>query len=109
MQADPKLVTDVHQLTRQLDEDPYTDCFGGVLTSYNAANALRIASHREPLTVRKVASGTEVALKKCEEGLWYCELKKNRMMNHNIILVPNPKTCDPSRKNRAVFTAQPMP
>ena len=71
-------VARVHQLTRQLDEDPYTDTFWGILTGYNAANALAIAKHSNPLTVRKVASGTEIALECVTEGLWYDELVKNK-------------------------------
>ena len=73
-----EFVARVHQLTRALDEDPYTDTFWGILTGYNAANALEIARHTKPLTVKKVASGTEVALECCTEGLWYDELVKNK-------------------------------
>ena len=79
-EAGRQFVADVHQLTRKLDDDPYTDVFWGILTGYDAANALRIAQHAEPLVVRRVASGTEVALEMCHEGLWYCELKQNRMV-----------------------------
>ena len=79
-EATREFVASVHQLTRQLDDDPCTDCFWGILTGYDAANALRTAKHTEPLTVRKVASGTEVALEKCEAGVWYCELNKNKMV-----------------------------
>ena len=71
-------VARVHQLTRKLDADPYTDTFWGILTGYNAANALAIAKHSKPLTVRKVASGTEIALECVTEGLWYDELVKNK-------------------------------
>ncbi|MCP5518813.1 MAG: hypothetical protein H7A45_16340 [Verrucomicrobiales bacterium] len=71
-------VARVHRLTRQLDDDPYADCFWGILTGYNAANALAIAQESAPLTVRKVAGGTEVALEMCEEGQWFCELKPHR-------------------------------
>ena len=70
-----RFVAQVHRLTRQLDDDPYPDCCWGILTGYDAANALRIAEHQEPLTVRKVASATEIALDMCEEGRWYSELK----------------------------------
>lgn len=73
-------VAEVHRLTRRFDDDPYTDCFWGILTGYDAANALRIAQQREPLTIRKVAGGTEVALDLCEEGVWYCELNKGKMV-----------------------------
>jgi hypothetical protein len=73
-------VAEVHRLTRRLDDDPYTDCLWGILTGYDAANALRIAQQREPLTVRRVAGGTEVALDLCEEGIWYCELNKGKMV-----------------------------
>jgi hypothetical protein len=74
----------VHQLTRALDEDPFTDTFWGVLTGYNAANALAIAKHSNPLTVRKVASGTEIALECVTEGLWYDELVKNKFVRKKV-------------------------
>jgi len=79
-EATRAFVAAVHRLTRRLDDDPYTDCFWGILTGYDAANALRIAQQREPLAVRKVAGGTEVALDLCEEGVWYCELNKGKMV-----------------------------
>lgn len=79
-EAGRAFVAQVHQLMRRLDDDPYTDGFWGILTGYDATNAWRIAQHREPLTVRKVAAGTEVALEMVEEGVWYCELTKNRMV-----------------------------
>ncbi len=68
-----EFVAAVHQLTRKLDDDPYTDTYWGILTGFDAANALAIAKHREPLTIHKVASGTEIALQCCTEGLWYCQ------------------------------------
>ena len=79
-EATREFVAKVHRLTRQLDDDPYTDCFWGILTGYDATNALRIAQQKAPLTVRKVAGGTEVALEMCEQGVWYCELNKNKMV-----------------------------
>lgn len=79
-QAGREFVATVHQLTRQLDDDPYTDTLWGILTGYDAANALAIATHDVPLTVRKVASGTEIALEMCEQGLWYDELVKNKLV-----------------------------
>lgn len=79
-EAGRKFVAQIHQLTRQLDDDPYTDTRWGILTSYDAAGALRIARHTEPLTIHRVASGTEIALEMIEEGVWYCELNKNKMV-----------------------------
>ena len=75
-----EFVASVHHLARRFDSDPYTDCFWGILTGYDAANALRIARHREPLVVRKVAAGTELALEMVEQGVWYCELNRNKMV-----------------------------
>ncbi len=77
-EAGRKFVAAVHQLTRELDDDVYTDTRWGILTGYDAANALSIAQHEEPLTIRKVASGTDVELTSCVEGMWYDELQKNR-------------------------------
>jgi len=79
-EASREFVASVHQLTRRLDDDPYTDCFWGILTGYDAASALRIAKHNEPLVVHKVAGGTEIALDMCEEGVWWCELNKGKMV-----------------------------
>ncbi|HEX4613092.1 MAG TPA: hypothetical protein VH092_33195 [Urbifossiella sp.] len=79
-EAGREFVAQVHRLTRQLDDDPYTDVFWGILTGYDAANALRIASHTAPLEVRKVASGTEVALEKCESGAWFSELTAGKVV-----------------------------
>lgn len=74
-EASREFVAQVHRVTRELDADPYTDCQWGILTGFDAANALRIASGNEPLIVRKVASGTEIALDHCAEGVWFSELK----------------------------------
>jgi len=71
-------VADVSRLARAYDEDPWADTIWGILTGYDAANALAIAKHTEPLVVRKVASGTEVALEMVTEGVWYDELVKNK-------------------------------
>jgi len=79
-EANRQFIADVHRLTRRLDDDPYTDVLWGILTGYDAATALRIASHREPLEVRRVAAGTEVELALCDEGMWFCELKKEKMV-----------------------------
>ena len=56
------MVTKIHQLTRSIDDDPYTDTIWGILTGYDSENALSIAKTREPLTIERVASGTEVCL-----------------------------------------------
>jgi zinc protease len=73
-----EFVAKIHRLTRRFDDDPYTDCFWGILTGYDAANALAIAKQEQPLTIHKVASGTELAMDMVEEGVWYCELNKNK-------------------------------
>ncbi|MBV9124464.1 MAG: hypothetical protein JO112_13975, partial [Planctomycetes bacterium] len=77
-EATRQFVAEVHRLTRQLDDDPYTDLLWGILTGYDAANALRIARQEQPLVIRRVVAGTEVALEMCEEGAWYSELKPGR-------------------------------
>ena len=75
-EASEAMVRAVHKLTMEMDEDPYADVFWGILTGYDAANALEIARETKPLVIRKVASGTDVELDRCEEGRWYCELRQ---------------------------------
>jgi hypothetical protein len=78
-EASRRFVAAVHRLTRQFDEDPYTDTLWGILTGFDAANALAIAKTTEPLIVRRVTSGTALAMERVAEGVWYSELEKNRM------------------------------
>ena len=75
-----ELVVAVHRLMRRLDEDPYTDCLWGILTGYEAADALRIAKHAEPLVVRKGAAGTGLNLDVFDEGRWFSEGQKGLMV-----------------------------
>ena len=77
-EAGRRFVGQVHRLTRRFNDDPYTDCFWGILTGYDAANALRIAAYTKPLTIHKMAAATEIALDMCEAGAWYSEVEKNR-------------------------------
>ena len=79
-EASRAFVGEVHRLARGLDDDPYGDLLWGILTGFDAANALAIAKTSEPLVVRRVTSGTELAMDRVAEGVWYCELEQNRMV-----------------------------
>ena len=79
-EAGREFVAAVHRLTRRLDDDPYADVLWGILTGFDAANALAIAKTSDPLVVKRVTSGTELAMDRVVEGEWTCELKKNRMV-----------------------------
>jgi len=57
-EAGRALVTDVHRLTRELDDDPYTDTIWGILTGYDADDALRIAGRSRPLILKRGLGGT---------------------------------------------------
>ncbi len=103
-EATREFVAQVSRLTRRLDDDPYTDALWGILTGYDAACALRIARVSEPLVVRRVAAGTEVELACCEEGVWYCELNKNRMVRKLAGKDPKPEK-GPDDTTRALADA----
>lgn len=79
-EAGRELVVDVHRLTRKLDDDPYGDVQWGILTGYDAEDALRIATHREPLEVRRFGSGSCFSPEAFEEGVAYDESKQGRML-----------------------------
>jgi hypothetical protein len=79
-ETDRDFVRDAHQLTRRLDDDPYTDTIWGIITGYDAADALRIARHAGPLTAAKLLTGTVGSpLDQYNEGLMFNELKANIM------------------------------
>ena len=90
-EATRQFVAEVHCLARRLDDDPYTDAIWGILTGYDAQCALRIARRAEPLTIQRVAAGTDVELTMCREGMWYCELVKNRMVRKKAGEKPIPQ------------------
>jgi hypothetical protein len=79
-EATREFVADVNRLTRQLNDDPYTDAIWGILTGYDAKCALRIATHEEPLVIHRVSAATEVELSLCDEGVWYSELNQGKMV-----------------------------
>jgi zinc protease len=73
-----EFVAKVHQIVRHLDDDPYTDCFWGILTGYDSTNALLIAKQARPLIIHKVLSGTSMNMETMEEGRCFSELEKGR-------------------------------
>jgi len=56
-EASRDFVVKIHRMTRRLDSDPYTDALWGILTGYDAGDALRIARRTEPLHISRAASG----------------------------------------------------
>ncbi len=79
-ESNRQFVADVHRLSRQLDDDPYTDAVWAILTGYEAADALRIAQHGEPLVARRALAPTVGAqLGPFDEGIMFNELQANRM------------------------------
>ncbi|MBE3070332.1 MAG: hypothetical protein IMZ66_08860, partial [Planctomycetes bacterium] len=92
-EAGGAFVMAVHRLTRALDDDPYTDCLWGILTGYEAADALRIAEMKEPLVVRRGAAGTGINLGLFDEGVWYDEGAKGVYWEKKPGGTPEKKTC----------------
>jgi zinc protease len=66
----------IWQKTRALDDDPYGDVIWGIITGYDADDALRMTQTEDRPTT-KVAAGTSIALQYFNEGIAYDELKKN--------------------------------
>ena len=50
----------IHRMLTRLDADPYTDALWGIITGYDAADALRIAQRSEPLLIATGASGAGI-------------------------------------------------
>jgi len=79
-EAGREFVAAVHRLSRRLDDDPYPDALWGIVTGYDAGDALRVAREARPLVIDRVAAGTELAMDRVREGVWYCELQQHRMI-----------------------------
>ncbi len=79
-EAGRDFVTEIHQMMRELDEDPYTDAIWAILTGYNSDDARRIASHREALEAKRILTATVGApMDGYETGKMYNELKSNEL------------------------------
>jgi zinc protease len=72
-EAGREFVVKIHRLTRKLDDDPYTDVLWGIVTGYQAGDALRIARTREPLEIHRGAAGTGINLDLFDEGFSFNE------------------------------------
>jgi zinc protease len=79
-EATREFVAQVHRITRKLDDDPYTDVIWGILTGYDAANALKIAEQKEPLVIKRAVAGTEIALSACPSGVYFSELEAGKIV-----------------------------
>lgn len=93
--AGRRFVVSVHRLTRQLDSDPYTDVIWGILTGYEAADALRIVQEEKPLKIKRAAAGCGLDLKSFKEGAWYSESKQGVMWERLKGKAPQEKACPP--------------
>lgn len=73
-------VARAHVMARKLDSDPYPDTIWGIVTGYDASDALRIAKHATPLVVKRALTGTVGSpLDAYEEGVMFDELKPKSM------------------------------
>jgi hypothetical protein len=80
-EAGRDFVNGVHRMTRKLDKDLWVDTRWGILTGLTAEDAMRSVTEREGLVIRKVGSGTELAMDRIESGTWYCELRQGHMVS----------------------------
>lgn len=49
---DRSFVVSLSRITRKIDDDIYGDCLWGIITGYEAADALRIANEKKPLVLQ---------------------------------------------------------
>lgn len=56
------VVRSINRVTRQVDDDPWTDCRWGLITGNTAADVLRIVDTREPLIIKRALATTGIDL-----------------------------------------------
>ncbi len=59
-EIDYKLVNTLHRVTRKVDDDIWGDCIWGLITGYDASDALRIAQRTEPKIIKRSLATTNV-------------------------------------------------
>ena len=75
-----KLVRDLYDLTRHVDEDVYGDAIWGIVTGYNVDDALRIASGPDSIGISNALLCTAGTwLDHFEQGVYFSELTYREM------------------------------
>lgn len=97
-------VVSAHRMTRRLDDDPYTDAVWGILTGYEASDALRIIQ-APALTVSRAAGGTSIPLEYFDSGIWYDESVQGHFMEKQSGQAPQDRRDGPKDTTRAIAKA----
>ncbi|MBP5321920.1 MAG: hypothetical protein J6334_13145 [Kiritimatiellae bacterium] len=73
------LIVGAAQTLRKIDDDPYGDALWGVVTGYEAADALRIVSNPKPMAIKQIATsmGNPDCLNDWEGGFASNEANRN--------------------------------
>ncbi len=88
-----RFVIDVHRLARALDGDPYSDLSWGIVTGYDAGDALAVAEDPGPLLVRRAAAGCGLDLARFAEGRVFSEVEQGVMYERGPGGAVERKTC----------------
>ncbi len=84
--AGRELIVEAAQLLRHIDDDPYGDAIWGVVTGYDANDALRMVSNAAPKTVKSIASsmGNPNMLDSWESGFASDEGNRHQLWSKKI-------------------------
>jgi hypothetical protein len=98
LEANTTFDHDVHELTRALDDDIYTDAIWAILTGYVAGDAMRVARGLGPLTIEKtILKDCGSLLNYLYEGIYLAchqyHLCKVKRANGQIDSVYGPRDC----------------
>ncbi len=99
-----KFVISVHRMMRKLDDDPFTDAIWGIVTGFNADDALRMVNV-DPTSVRRAAGGTSIPLDVFESGVWYDEGRRNHFVEKERGKEPIDRDDGPSDTTRVLAEA----
>ncbi len=81
-EAGRDFVVQVNRLTRKLDGDPYTDAVWGIVTGFDADDALRIAKQSKPLLIQRAASSMGPGIfSKLQGGFATAETQKGKFFH----------------------------
>ncbi|MBP3693050.1 MAG: hypothetical protein J6J31_01265 [Thermoguttaceae bacterium] len=94
-EAGREFVASVHQMMRRLDEDPYTDAVWGILTGFEASDAVRMTQWK-PTVISKAAGGTSIPLEFFDSGIWYDEGKQGHYVVKESGKAPEDRTDGPA-------------
>jgi len=94
-------INELHRAARNVDPDPWGDCMWGIITGYSADDAMRIATDKEPLVIKRLLGTTNVGWHHFEHSYCITDWTNAPILEQTGYVEPTCTTYDTTTKKGA--------